>query len=427
MTAAMTEQPRHRHPTGASTTTLSSSTTSLLPSIASSTSTPAESPLRSGAQTQPGSGSVSSFKLKPPPLTKKLSASSLKERLTRLSNIHNPVATLHANVKFVPAQIPRKRRLQMLAVAIWSVCIIITSSTFFYLCSFPPLWPILAIYMIWVLWIDKSPENGGRSSRWFRSSRFWKYFADYYPASFLKEAELPPDRPYVFGYHPHGIIGMGALATFATEATGFSDAFPGIKPHLLTLASNFKVPFYRDIMLAMGICSVSKQSCSNILKAGPGSAITIVVGGAAESLSARPGTADLTLRRRLGFIKVAIQHGADLVPVFSFGENDIYEQMPNEKGTTVYMLQKKFQSIFGFTLPLFHGRGLLNYNLGLMPYRRRIVAVIGKPIHVEQCDKPSLEEVMRIQKLYIEELTRIWNTYKNEFAKTRLRELNIVD
>lgn len=69
--------------------------------------------------------------------------------------------------------------------------------------------------------------------------------------------------------------------------------------------------------------------------------------------------------------------------------------MPNEKGTAVYTLQKKFQSIFGFTLPLFHGRGLLNCeflgfrqivrcpdesggfldNVGLMPYRRRIVAV----------------------------------------------------
>jgi len=160
-------------------------------------------------------------------------------------------------------------------------------------------------------------------SPWFRSMRFWKYFAEYYPASLLKEADLPADRPYVFGYHPHGIIGMGALATFATEATGFSTAFPGIKPHLLTLTTNFNMPFYRDILLALGVCSVSKQSCSNILKAGPGFAITIVVGGAAESLSARPGTADLTLRKRLGFIKLAIQHGADLVPVFSFGENDV--------------------------------------------------------------------------------------------------------
>ncbi|KAJ3483665.1 hypothetical protein NLI96_g6164 [Meripilus lineatus] len=137
----------------------------------------------------------------------------------------------------------------------------------------------------------------------------------------------------------------GAICTFATESscprkltfsriipthlestgTGFSNQFPGIVPHLLTLTSNFQIPFYREVILALGICSVSKQSCSNILKGGPGQSITIVVGGAAESLSARPGTADLTLRKRLGFIKVAIQHGADLVPVFSFGENDVSE------------------------------------------------------------------------------------------------------
>ena len=50
----------------------------------------------------------------------------------------------------------------------------------------------------------------------------------------------------------------------------------------------------------MGVCSVSKKSCQNILGQGSGSAITIVVGGAAESLSAHPGTADLTLRKRYG-------------------------------------------------------------------------------------------------------------------------------
>ncbi|TFY61185.1 hypothetical protein EVG20_g7148 [Dentipellis fragilis] len=293
--------------------------------------------------------------------------------------------------------------------------------------SFPPLWPILLPYVIWALYIDKAPEHGGRLSPWFRSIRFWKYFAEYYPASFKKECDLPADRPYVFGYHPHGIIGMGAMATFATEATGFSRAFPGIKPHLLTLSSNFNMPLYREILLLLGVRSVSKQSCSNILKGGSGQAITIVVGGAAESLSARPGTADLTLRKRLGFIKVAIQHGADLVPVFSFGENDIYQQMPNEKGTTVYKLQKRFQNMFGFTLPLFHGRGMLNYNLGLMPYRRRIVSVIGRPVHVTKCDKPTLEQITAVQEAYIEELMRIWHTYKDEFARTRQRELSIID
>ncbi len=127
--------------------------------------------------------------------------------------------------------------------------------------------------------------------------------------------------------------------------------------------------------MAMGLCSVSKRSCENILRKGKGSAIAIVVGGASESLAARPGIADLTLKRRLGFIKIAIRAGADLVPVFSFGENDVYDQLSNEEGTKIFAIQKRFQALFGFTLPMFHGRGLFNYSLGLMPYRHPIVSV----------------------------------------------------
>ncbi|EIN06275.1 DAGAT-domain-containing protein [Punctularia strigosozonata HHB-11173 SS5] len=356
------------------------------------------------------------------------SPSILKDRLSHISaQSLQPVKALHGTLDFVPAKIPRQRRLQTLVVAIWSLMIPIMLFIWLLLCSIPALWPVLAIYYIWKGWIDGGPEHGGRISPWFRSAWWWKYFAEYYPASFRMEAPLPPDRPYVFGYHPHGIIGRGAIATFATEATGFSKAFPGIVPHLLTLTSNFQIPLYRDIMLALGICSVSKQSCSNILRRGPGQAITIVVGGAAESLAAHPGTADLTLRKRLGFIKIAIQHGAALVPVFSFGENDIYQQMPNDKGTLLYTIQKKFQSVFGFTLPLFHGRGMLNYNLGLMPYRRQIVSVIGRPILCDQCDSPTMEEVTRVQQQYIAELMRIWETYKDIFARSRKRELSIID
>lgn len=87
--------------------------------------------------------------------------------------------------------------------------------------------------------------------------------------------------------------------------------------------SNFKIPFYRDLLLLHGVCSVSKKSCAKTLALGPGNAITIVIGGAAESLAAHPGTNDLTLRKRFGFIKMAVKAGADLVPVFSFGENDV--------------------------------------------------------------------------------------------------------
>ena len=50
-----------------------------------------------------------------------------------------------------------------------------------------------------------------------------------------------------------------------------------------------------------------------------GRGITIVVGGARESLDAQPHSLRLVLKRRKGFVKLAIRTGADLVPVLAFG------------------------------------------------------------------------------------------------------------
>lgn len=247
----------------------------------------------------------------------------------------------------------------------------------------------------------------------------------FYPR--LQSADLTPDRSYLFGYHPHGIIGVGAVANFGTEATEFAESFPGIRPHLLTLGSNFHLPIARDALMSLGLCSVSRKSCETILRKGKGHSITIVVGGATESLQARPGTANLTLKRRLGFIKIAIRNGADLVPVFSFGENDIFSQLSNEKGTAVYTFQKRFQAFFGFTLPLFHGRGIFNYHLGLLPYRHPIVSVVGRPIRVTKTANPSQEMLEEVQRQYIAELMRIWDTWKDAYAANRTKELTIVE
>ncbi|KIY65800.1 DAGAT-domain-containing protein [Cylindrobasidium torrendii FP15055 ss-10] len=361
-----------------------------------------------------------------PVLAPRSPSGSIRGRLSSLATL-KPVKNSLDAFHFAPSTVPFQRRKETMAVAGWAILIWGSQTLFITLCCFPALWPAIAVYLFWIHFLDKAPWRGARPSPWFRSCAWWQDYAKYYPASLKKEADLPADRPYVFGYHPHGIIGMGAFATFATEATGWSKEFPGITPHLLTLDSNFKLPIYRDIALNLGVASVSKRSCTNILKKGAGQSVTIVVGGAAESLSARPGTADLTVKKRLGFIKLAITNGADLVPVFSFGENDIFDQMPNEKGTAVYYFQKRFQAIFGFTLPLFHGRAMLNYNLGLMPYRRPMIAVVGRPIPVTKSANPTVEEIQKIQDLYLTELKRIWDTYKDDFAKKRVKEMEFIE
>lgn len=217
---------------------------------------------------------------------------------------------------------------------------------------------------------------------------------------------------------------------------GFSQLFPGITNSLLTLDSNFRIPLYRDYALAMGLASVSRESCENILsRGGPngegmGRAITIVVGGARESLDALPGSLRLVLKRRKGFVKLAVRCGADLVPVLAFGENELYDQLRPERHPAIHKFQLVLKKAMGFTIPLFHARGVFNYDVGLMPYRKRLNVVVGRPIKVvQQSQAKAVDEgyVDEIHRLYVSELERIWEEWKDTFAKDRTGELEIVE
>lgn len=158
-----------------------------------------------------------------------------------------------------------------------------------------------------------------------------------------------------------------------------------------------------------------------------GRGITIVIGGARESLDAQPHQMRLVLKRRKGFVKLAIRTGADLVPVLAFGENDLYEQVQLDEHPNVHKFQLLVKKILGFTIPLFHARGIFNYDVGLMPYRRPLNIVVGKPIRVMQSAKPEQEQIDRVHEEYIQELERIWNTWKDEFAPQRKEELQFIE
>lgn len=337
-------------------------------------------------------------------------------------------------IHFAPFSVPLQRRLQTLMVLLHTLSIALLLTVFFFLCSIPLFWPILLPYLIYVLF-SKAATSGEISHRsnLFRSLPIWSLFAQYFPARLYRSAPLSPTRKYIFGYHPHGIISHGAFAAFATEALGFSQLFPGITNTLLTLDTNFRIPIYREYALMMGLASVSRESCENILsKGGPNKegmsrAITIVVGGARESLDAQPHSLRLVLKRRKGFVKLAIRTGADLVPTLAFGENELYDQVQPEQHPLIHKTQLIIKKVLGFTVPLFHARGVFNYDVGMMPYRRPLNVVVGRPIKVQQAKVPDDTYVDEIHCLYTRELERIWDEWKDEFAKDRTGELEIIE
>ena len=312
-------------------------------------------------------------------------------------------------------------------------------SAFFFTCAIPLFWPLLVPYLIYIYVFSKTPTSGslGGRSNFLRSLPVWSLYASFFPARLHRSETLPSTRKYIFGYHPHGIIAHGAFAAFGTEALGFSRLFPGITNTLLTLGSNFYVPFYREYALGMGLASVSRESCENILtRGGPdgqgmGRAITIVIGGARESLDAQPHTIRLILNSRKGFVRLAIKTGADLVPVLAFGEKNLYDQVSSDHHPLIYRLQMLVKETLGFTVPLFHARGIFNYDVGFMPYRRPLNVVVGRPIRVQQQGEQGRDidyaaHVDELHDLYMKELRRLWDQWKDVFASDRIAEMEFV-
>ncbi|KAK6460696.1 diacylglycerol acyltransferase-domain-containing protein [Scheffersomyces coipomensis] len=247
---------------------------------------------------------------------------------------------------------------------------------------------------------------------------------------------------YIFGYHPHGVISMGCMGLFATNAIRnepfqpplkflkplFHDPtkgvrqFPGIG-HVfpLTLTTQFTLPFYRDYLLSLGLTSASAKNIKSLINNGDNS-VCIVVGGAQESLlnnmvgshnnvgkgfkggkdrePTKKKEIQLVLHKRKGFVKLAIELGnISLVPTFAFGEADLYKLTIPQPGSWGYAFQQWMKTNFQFTVPFFSARGVFIYDFGFLSYRNPINVCMGKPIHIPsgtlekyKAEHPDFEE-----------------------------------
>nr|XP_051693940.1 2-acylglycerol O-acyltransferase 3-like isoform X2 [Oryctolagus cuniculus] len=290
---------------------------------------------------------------------------------------------------------------------------------------FTRLWPLSVLYMMW-LYLDRhTPSQGGRRFVWPRTWAIWKHQRDYFPIKLVKTAELPPSQNYVLGAHPHGVMCTGAFSNFLTESNDFSRHFPGLQPWIAMMASFFYVPFLREYIMMHGLRPVSRHSLDFVLSQPQrGQAVVIVIGGAQEILYTAPGQHSLELLNRKGFVRLALRHGASLVPVYSFGENDTFKGMNFSKGSWQYLCQVTCKRVTSIAPCIFWGRGLfLHKSWGLLPLPVPITTVVGGPIPVPQCSSPSQEQVDHYHRLYMDALERLFEEHKESCgvpASTRL-------
>ena len=395
---------------------------------------------------------------------------------------------------FAPLDIPLHRRIETACVFImFSLPVLLLTLNLCCLLLSPwyVQWPYMAFlaYSVLLLTVHQQGASPLRSS-FIRSGRIFQHFCNYFPITLYPPATaLEPTRSYILGYHPHGIISVGAITAFATNACGWDRLMgAGLSSHLVTLDSQFRLPLWNVLLLCCGVVD-SSRGCIDRLLSVPGNVVCIVLGGASESLDAYvpaalphpeqfisntpPATpsADaiatppvirslsapspttptvssqstatdpsptqplypilLHLNHRKGFIYLALVHGSTLLPTFAFGELSLYSQLPNPRGSILRNLQERIQHIIGFATPLIRGRGILNYRYGVLPQRHRVDVRVGEPIEVV-ATKGGASAVTRVMvdevhERYKRGLVELFERYKAEYDETRYAKLVFVD
>jgi 2-acylglycerol O-acyltransferase 2 len=119
----------------------------------------------------------------------------------------------------------------------------------------------------------------------------------------------------------------------------------------------------------------------------------------------------LYFNRRKGYIKVAIEAGVDLVPIFVLGQSEVYSYKGLEK------LSRRLKAAVG----IFYGRAYT-----WLPYKTDMVVLVGKPIKVRQEDNPSEQQVDNIQEQMKQELSDMFYRHRHFHPGWAHRELEFV-
>ncbi|RHY33044.1 hypothetical protein DYB32_001929 [Aphanomyces invadans] len=167
----------------------------------------------------------------------------------------------------------------------------------------------------------------------------------------------------------------------------------------------FVLPIIAQILYWAGGGPASRSSFEKLAR--DSTNIALLPGGFEEASLFTYNRHRVFLKNRKGFIKLALQYGYKVHPVYTFGEESTFWTMPHLASLRLWLNQYKIPTV------LFWGRWWCPF----MPHATaKIITVVGKPVQLPLLEKPTKEDVAKYHAMYVASLQHLFDKFKAQYA-----------
>lgn len=291
---------------------------------------------------------------------------------------------------------------------------------------FTKWWPLVLLYLMWMYRDRNSCENGGKPYYRLVNTNYTSTNIDYFPIRVhgVENCKLKPEKNYMLVNLPHGLYVWG-ITSLIQSPKHMRTLFTHHKFYLAFLTLLFHLPIARELIYTRNLISSSAKAIDFMLKDPDGGNVVVITpDGLRGILLTEKGQHSCYLKKRKGFVKLALKNGTPIIPSYIFGEVDLYDQFLRTPSF------RKFQDWFKrvTTVTLTFPKGYFNiFPLNLIPHRVPLNLVLGEPIEVEINENPSSDDINSLHEIFVRKLTELFHQYKSQFIKNSENvDLNIL-
>jgi len=247
---------------------------------------------------------------------------------------------------------------------------------------------------------DGKPMPGFSEAAMQQNRKFFE-FEGFIPES-LSSENMSKNDQFIFAFHPHGTNSDFGMLCHGTMSTWFPNlrSFRGLAASVL-----FFLPLLREMALWASYIDADRKTAERALR--KGHSLLVVPGGEAEQMRTKYKEERVYLKKRKGFVKLAIKHGVKLVPAYVFGIVDT-----RKTSDFLLDLRMKLQKRYQIAIPLATGP----HGIPFAPFKTPIKVVFGDPIEAPKNSNPDQELIDEVHRKYMDELLKVFEENKDRFG-----------